>query len=1231
MFIPWRELERRFKRALDRLDGQYPARITDLRASALFFFLHHLQRQHFDNGERLPVLVVTETTNRAIRMQQFLSAVERLVGNREPDPREYLVFPDFEPMNLFEYTDPAVDIIDARNNVLDGLLNHNVKAVITSFKAICRKLPPPEEYGQRKLVLATKPRIDNIAPDEICNSIPREDLAQRLDQLGYRQVTTVTSVGEYAIRGGLVDVFTVGEDLPVRVDLFGDEIEEIQYFKPETQRTEQGIDHIRILPMSTHAAVLSQQEVLAGLERRWERYAAANRDVLPASSLERLGEVVERDLELLASGTDSPRSGWYYRAVCSTDQCLLHYLPQGTPVVIHEEGFVDSETKSYFQFWRNRFGDWLRNGMSFLGIDDLYLRPSGGMPETSAGLAAGRFEIEREEGNQTVEVPAVRPLFTHSFGGSADELPVQSLGLDTPATGKWSTTKIVDTVKAFPRVKPKELDLGLGPVARCDRPVSVLSQFSSRLREVLNDEDLYPEIENAILPGGFTIPAASAGLNDLKSPFPNEWSVITDVEVFGEIAEVSTTPARRYRREAIKKTDELSPGDYVVHIDYGIGRFAQLTERKVAGVIKSFVEVEYAGRDRLFVPVEQLDRLRRYSYDGTEPKLNHLGRDTWRKTKEKVRQDTLELARRLLSLYKTRQITGGHSYSSRTVWEDEFADGFPYALTDDQVIAWRDVQADMESPKSMDRLLCGDVGFGKTEIALRAAFKACVDEKQVLVLCPTTVLADQHYRTFSRRCKPFPFKVEQLSRFQSKKEQKDIVARLQEGRVDIVIATHRALSKDVDFKRLGLMVVDEEQRFGVRQKEKLKMRWPQVDVLSMSATPIPRTLHMSLIGLRDISIIETPPVERKPIKTYVGEYDELMVREAMLRELGRGGQVYFLHNRVQDIEAVKEDLERLIPGEKVVIAHGKMREDQLEEVMHAFSLGAYKIMLATTIIENGLDIPTVNTIIVTHAENLGLSQMHQLRGRVGRSAVQAFAYFFHQPNRVLTEDSQNRLHAIYNYAYLGAGYEIAQSDLRIRGAGNLLGEAQSGLARAVGFEYYCELLARSISDVKALDEADIEEWEDTPVLAERPAAQIDLPLPSFIPESYIDDPVLRLEVLRNLASQDSEERLGDFASGIEDRFGELPQEVENLIAVVRVRNLATELGIERIGYIRTRHVFEIKLFADSGDWWRRASLADSRFSSASQPQTMELNLEFTGNETGRELYDALEGLRVVKR
>lgn len=1223
MFHPWPILAERFTQTLKEAGQTDCPRITDLRSSSLFFFLNFITGQQRDDRTAGTVLFLTETTQQAARYQQFAADVIRLVEDREPRKEELLVFPDLEPQSLFEYSDPPLEVAEGRSEVLDHLCNSSASVVFSAYKACWRRLPNPEEFQARILLLASHA---GEHPDALL-SINRDELASQLEDLGYCQVTTVTRMGEYALRGGLVDVFPSGEENPSRIDLFGSEIESIAEFDPENQRTTSQRNLLRITGIGVNRRTIARPEVTGWLEDQWQAYEKSYAPDMSRSALERIREVFESDLVSLAEQTETPRMGWYQRSGANREHCLWHYLPEGSTVLVHEDGFVDSETNSYFRFWENRFGDWLRNGLSFLDLADYFYRPAVPVSETLEAIASGICGVEGPDGGHNLEVPKIKPILTHSFDSAQHGTSRFSVGLDVPsATAHWSTSKLADSVSGFPKIdntrEPYQSLTGRSPglTPDYDRPVSILTQFSSRMREIMEDSGTKPEVESAILPGGFVI---------LDAGGEPVWTIVTDMEMFGEIAEIAPTQTRKYRRDAIRRTDELSPGDYVVHIDYGIGRFAQLTDREVAGVRKSFVEVEYAERDKLFVPVDQLDRLRKYSFDGSVPSLSHLGRDTWKKTRDKVQRDTLELARKLLSLYKTRMQKPGRAYAPATVWQEEFADGFPYRLTEDQVTAWRDVEHDMESEKAMDRLICGDVGFGKTEIAMRAAFKACVDECQVLILCPTTVLADQHYRTFRSRFKAFPFRIGLLSRFQSTKEQKDTTDKLKTGRLDVLIGTHRAFSKDVEFKTLGLLVVDEEQRFGVKQKEKMKMKWPDTDVLSMSATPIPRTLHMSLIGLRDISMIESAPVARKPVKTYVGEFDELLVREAMLRELGRGGQIYFLHNKVQDIDKTKTMIEGLVPGEKILIGHGQMRENRLEEVMHAFSLGAYRILLATTIIENGLDIPTVNTIIVDQAENLGLAQMHQLRGRVGRSNVQAYAHFFHSPNRVLTEEAQNRLHAIYNYAYLGAGYEIAQSDLRIRGAGNLLGAAQSGLAKQVGFEYYCELLARSISDVKALDEANIEEWEDSPVISERPGTQLDLPIPAFIPDGYVSDPVLRLELLRDIAGLASIEEVDAFSAELIDRFGKLPTEVSNLLLVSLVKISATNAGMEQLSYNRIQELFQFRFFDDEHDWYKRAPLLDSRFTKSYQ-NTLELELPFTGPETGTELIEVIDGLINLK-
>lgn len=1226
MFTPDKSLNSRFEEALAKIAGSTPARLADLRGSSLFFLVHHLAEPTPDTvGPAPPLLVITETTNQAIRYKQFLVDVTRLVADREPKADEYLVFPSLEPQNLFEYADLALDVVEARNKALSGLQDGNLRVLFSSYKACWRLLPDPDEFSGRQLLLGVAGAKE--AGDGLVTSIERSELASTLDDFGYSPVKTVTAVGEYAVRGGLVDVFPAGADRPVRIDLFGNEIDRLLVIDPETQRSGEALTTLRIPGIKSSRELMALPEVCGWFHDHWAAYEKEHARNLSRSAFARLRDVVHSDLEALAQGTETLRLGWYSRSMASREHCLWHYLPEGTQVVAHEDGFINSETNSYFRFWENRFDDWLKNGLSFLGLSAYYYQPKYAISATAERLSAGSCTVKGANGEQTLDTPQLKFLLTHSFSTpESDPLPSASVGLETPpASARWGTSKIVQTVTDLPKASTDSLaahDTSGGAFVRpYNRALSILTQFSARMREIMGDAGLQPEVQNAILPGGFVVPKGDAG----QPP----WTVITDMEIFGEIAEISPTPAKKYRREAIRRTDELNPGDFVIHIDYGVARFAQLADRKVFGITKSFVELEFAGRDRLFVPVDQLDRLRKYSFDGTVPTLNNLGRDTWSKTKQKIQRDTLELAKKLLSLYKSRMQKPGISFGPATVWQEEFADGFPYRLTEDQVVAWREVESDMENEKAMDRLLCGDVGFGKTEVAMRAAFKACIEERQVLVLCPTTILADQHFRTFGRRFSPFPFKVAVLSRFQSAKKQKEIVKELVAGKVDVVIATHRGLSKDVEFKQLGLLVIDEEQRFGVKQKERLKMRFPKVDVLAMTATPIPRTLHMSLIGLRDISLIETAPVARKPVKTYVGEYDKLLVREAILRELGRGGQIYYLHNKVQDIDTVKASLELMVPEVKVLVGHGQMPEARLEEVMHAFSMGAYKILLATTIIENGLDIPTVNTIIVDRAENLGLAQMHQLRGRVGRSNVQAYSYFFHSPNRMLTEESQNRLHAIYNYAYLGAGYEIAQSDLRIRGAGNLLGAAQSGLAKQVGFEYYCELLARSISDVKALDEADIEEWDDQPILAERPGTQLDLPLEAYIPEDYVSDPVLRLELLREIASIGTVEGADEFSVSLADRFGAVPTEVENLLVVSKAKTLATALGVERLNYNRLKKHFNLHFFEGEGSWQKKAGLLDSRFST-SHGNVLEFALPFDDDDAPVELLEALESLAQLK-
>ncbi|HXH20424.1 MAG TPA: transcription-repair coupling factor, partial [Dehalococcoidia bacterium] len=635
--------------------------------------------------------------------------------------------------------------------------------------------------------------------------------------------------------------------------------------------------------------------------------------------------------------------------------------------------------------------------------------------------------------------------------------------------------------------------------------------------------------------------------------------LLTDAEVFGFVKQ-----RRAMRQPGPDRSNliaDLTPGDYVVHIEHGIARFAGMATRTVDGVSREFLELQYAEGDRLFVPVDQSDRIARYIGPGDHrPGLTRLGSGEWARTRDRVRRAVADVAKDLLELYARRQVLEGHAFSPDTPWQQELEASFPYVETPDQLEAIHAVKADMEAPRPMDRLVCGDVGYGKTEVAIRAAFKAVMDGFQVAVLVPTTVLAQQHYNTFRERLASLPCRVEMLSRFLNDREARSVIAGLADGSVDIIIGTHRLLQKDVQFKKLGLLIIDEEQRFGVGHKERLKQMRQEVDVLTLSATPIPRTLHMSLVGIRDMSSMVTPPEHRLPIRTYVMESDDHLIREAIMRELERGGQVFFVHNRVHNIEMVAARIRRLVPEAEVGIGHGQMPEEQLEATMLRFAAGEIDVLVCTTIIESGLDIPNANTIIINHADKLGLAQLYQLRGRVGRSAVRAYAYLLYEKHTALSETAQRRLQAIFEATELGAGFQIALKDLEIRGAGNLLGVEQSGHMAAVGFDLYVRLLGEAVQRLKALQRG---ETPPEPLIG-RPAMVVDLPLTAYLPETYVPDLNLRLALYQRLARAASNAEVDAIEQEMRDRFGEAPAAARNLTWVVRLRLLAAEAGVSAL-------------------------------------------------------------------
>jgi transcription-repair coupling factor (superfamily II helicase) len=694
----------------------------------------------------------------------------------------------------------------------------------------------------------------------------------------------------------------------------------------------------------------------------------------------------------------------------------------------------------------------------------------------------------------------------------------------------------------------------------------LVSYQAARLSELLDEADIIAapltEIRQIPPPGSLTLVQGSLA----EGWVMNNTYLFTDGEIFGFIKQ-----RRRLRKRPVphqKLLIELIPGDYVVHIEHGIARFAGVTTLRTDSTEKEYLVLQYAAGDKLYVPTDQIDRVNRYIGASEQPPvLSRLGTQEWTRTKQRAREAVEEIAQELLALYAAREVVPGLAFTPDTVWQQELEASFPYVETPDQIKAQQQVKKDMEKAKPMDRLVCGDVGYGKTEVAIRAAFKAVLDGRQVAVLVPTTVLAEQHFATFSQRLEAFPVRTEVLSRFRTPREQQAILDGLANGSIDICIGTHRLLQKDVAFKDLGLLIIDEEQRFGVAHKEHLKQMRQEVDVLTLSATPIPRTLHMSLVGVRDMSTMETPPEDRLPIKTYVAPYDNRLIREAILRELERNGQVFFVHNRVQSIAFVASKLQSLVPEARIAIAHGQMPEAELEKVMADFTRGQSDILVCTTIIESGLDMPNVNTLIVNQADRLGLTQLYQLRGRVGRGANLAYAYFLYEAGKQLTPTAEKRLKTIFQATELSAGFSIALKDLEIRGAGTLLGVKQSGHITAVGFNLYCRLLADAVEEQKARRAGVI---KTTP--PHLPPPTIDLPLPAYIPEDYVPDLNTRLSLYQRLVKVDQAEVIGDLAQEFGDRFGALPPEVRNLLYALRIKILAGKAGIESIDTINRQIV-----------------------------------------------------------
>jgi transcription-repair coupling factor (superfamily II helicase) len=941
----------------------------------------------------------------------------------------------------------------------DGAHEHGAPVVVVSVVALSEKVPDP----------ALRPHGFALKTGEL---LDLDETAQDLVAAGYERVEQVEDRGQFAIRGGLLDLYPVTEDRAVRVDLFGDEIESLRWFSTFTQRSLGDATEVEVAPAAELAMEHRELAEIAALEDPSQRPDIA--ELLPVKDF----------------------------------HAVLDLVPDAAVLIAAEEEIAPALV-DHWQDVTTAFHD--------EDAHHLYLAP--GALETALDARA------------KIRLSSIDQQQPHQFRAQAADVAARSV---------------------------KDAEPELEKLVRSGyRTVVAFSVKGEGERAAYNLGRLKVRWVDGTAPHGADLAFAEARLRDGFVAPGFQLAVIPEHRLFHR-RPARAAPAGARRRGALRSFADLRTGDIVVHEDHGLARFAGFDTKTVAGVTRDYLELEFAGTDKVFMPVDQLAKISRYVGAGGEhPPLSKLGGTRWEKLKARARRAAQELAGELLNLYAERKRREGHAFAPDSEWLRDFEAAFPYRETPDQREAIEQVKADMEAPRPMDRLVCGDVGYGKTEVALRAAFKAANDGKQVMVLVPTTILAQQHYGTFTERLKDYPFTLEHVSRFRPAAEQKDAIKRFSEGKVDVLIGTHRLLSRDVRAKDLGLLILDEEQRFGVKQKELLRQLKLRVDVIAMSATPIPRTLQMSIAGIRDISVIETPPEGRRPVRTYVGEYDEQLVKAAIERELARDGQAFFLHNRVETIDETAERLRALVPQARFVVAHGQLEEQELEQRMLGFLRGEADVLVSTSIIESGIDIPQANTLIVERADHFGLSQLYQIRGRVGRSRERAYAYLLYPSAAALTPEAAQRLSALSDYTELGAGFKVAMRDLELRGAGNLLGDEQSGHVAALGFELYMQMLDEAVAELDA-DGAGPDE--------EREPVRLDVNVDAYVPADYIPYEQAKIDVHRRIAAAREVAELAELRGELEDRFGEPPEPLRNLLALQQARIKLGEAGARVVSF-----------------------------------------------------------------
>ena len=998
----------------------------------------------------------------------------------------------------YDYISESKDLPFARIEVLNKIVSKEAKIVVTTMEAVMQPMLPKELLY--KSVLSFE--VGNLfACTGFVGKKNLNNLKQLLLLLGYERSDLVENRGQFSIRGGIVDI-GLSEKMGVRIEFWGDEVDSIRYFNISSQRTTEMTDKITIYP--AHEYILDY----ALEEETLPEYSAIVKKVV--NRIKETYELgignIEADIEAIQNGEYVSKIDKYFNAFYTEKTNFLSYLSKNCLLLVDENGKINQRIENII-IENNNLIKSLTEKERF--VPEAIREISNFSQEEWNALPAGRQVVYLEENNSSSRNALefhYRPI---QFFKSEMEIFIDELQ-------KWIA-------------ESKEVVLLAGSEENSKKVVQLLQETKRPV----------PKVDLGALSSGFEC-------------YDLNLVVVSMAEAFeGDVKKKRTSSTFKQGEKVVFA--DLKQGDFVVHRTQGIGQFVGVSTIEADGVTKDYIKIKYKNDDMLYVPTSNLDNVRKYIGGGdTAPRLSRLGSKEWSNTKAKVKKNLREVAKDLIELYAKRQKMKGFAFSKDTDWQRQFEGEFPYQETDDQLRCIEEVKKDMEMSRPMDRLLCGDVGYGKTEVAIRAAFKAVMDHKQVAYLVPTTVLANQQYESFKKRMENFAINVEVLNRFRTKKEQAEVVKKLKLGEIDVVVGTHRLLSKDVEFRDLGLLIIDEEHRFGVKDKEKIKQLKTSVDVLTMTATPIPRTLHMSILGIRDMSVIYEPPQNRRPVQTYVLEYDAEVVKEAITKELERGGQVFYLYNNVENIAKKAMDIVELVPEAKVEFAHGKMTGSEIEDIMEQFIRGDINVLVCTTILESGIDIPNANTIIVENADRLGLAQLYQIRGRVGRSDKQGYAYITYKRDKLLSEVADKRLKAIREFTEFGSGFKIAMRDLEIRGAGSLLGEIQHGHMEQVGYDTYCNLLDQVVKEMQGIE------------IEEEPEIQIDINISSFIPDSYIDNSSQKIEVYQNIALCRTEDDIQNVIDEIIDRYGVMPQELENLIEIARIKELCQKAGVIKV-------------------------------------------------------------------